>query len=320
MPQSPSQLPRKPLTGLKRVSRRLKTAVRQILSPVVPWLPDRVTNVFPSLGRVSTWLPNGAQVRLISDGDDGKDYIARKVAGRSLAQYEAETMQVFLRLLEKSATFIDVGANTGLFALAAAVSDPRRQVFAFEPVPQIVQRIQANVRLNQLQNVSVESFALSDFVGELEFHVPATTASLPSSASAAAGFKLQTQAIRVPTITLDAFVEQRDVRSVDLMKIDTETTEHFVLSGGANLIRRDQPAILCEVLYREGEQPIQRVLNRVFRPLGYRFFWITDDGLVETQAPLGDPRVILHNYLFIPPRRLREVEHLVAPSSSRYAA
>ncbi len=320
MPDSHTLLPRKPLTGFKRVSRALKTTMRQTLEPVVPWFPDLVTNLFPSLGRVSTWLPNGMKIRLISDGPDGKDYIARKVAGRKLALYETETMRVFLTLLEHSRTFIDIGANTGLFALAAAVSAPDRRVFAFEPVPQIVQRLRANAQLNRLANLSVEPFAASDSLGEITFHVPATTASLPSSSSAAAGFKAHTQAITVPAITLDAFAESRQIAAIDLMKIDTETTEHLVLAGAAERIRRDQPAIICEVLYRADEQPIQRILNTLMRPLGYRYFWITDEGLVETSAPLGDPRVILHNYLFIPPHRLDEVKPLIVPAHSRLAA
>lgn len=315
-----TDLPRKPLTGFKRVSRGIKTAARDILTPLIPLLPDLITNSFPSLGRVSTRLPSGRKLRMISDGDDGKDYIARKVAGRGLERFEAETMQVFLALLEHTTTFFDIGANTGIFALAAATSDPSRQAFAFEPVPQIVTRLNANVRLNQLTNLWVEACAVTDHEGELELHVPATTSSIPTSTSAQQGFKAQTRSIHVPAVTLDAFIQHRGIAHVDLMKIDTETTEHLVLTGAANLLERDEPAIICEVLRRGPEPPILNVLHAILSRLGYRYFWITEEGLVETRTPRGDERGWLNNYLFITPKRLGHIRHLIVDEPVKRAA
>lgn len=315
-----NQLPRKPLKGLKRVSRAIKTAARRALAPTASWLPDTVANFFPSLGRVSARLPGGRKLRLISDGETGKDYIVRKVAGRPIERFEPETMRVFLTLLEHSASFIDVGANTGIFALTAAVLDPRRRVYAFEPVPQIAARLQQHVRLNAVENLVIEVAAVTDCDGEVTLYVPATGASLPTSASLQPGFKGQTVRVTVPGVRLDSYLARRRAGPIDLLKIDTETTEPMVLTGAADLVRRDEPAIICEVLCGPAEEAILAVLNRQFAPLGYRFFWIIGEGLEETRAPRGDRHLELNNYLFISPKRVKQVAHLIVNAPARRCA
>lgn len=294
----------------KRLSRTAKTAIRNAAAPLLPYIPDFVTNVFPALGRISTRLPDGSTLRLISDGADGKDYIAYKVAGRSLGRFEPETTRVFTELLRNAKTFFDVGANTGLFALAAA-ADSERRVVGFEPVPQIARRFAENVRLNGFGNVRVEACAVDERVGELTLHIPITKSSLPTSASAAAGFKSETCAVPVPAVTLDRYVAEQGIVSVDLMKIDTETTEDRVLRGAAALIRRDEPAIVCEVLHQGRRPSVAAVVDDLLTPLGYRYFWITARGLVECVSPLGDPTNEFLNYLFITPRRLTQVASLI---------
>lgn len=294
----------------KRLSHAAKSAIRKALTPLLPFLPDGVKNVFPSLGRVTTQLPDGGKLRLISDGDDGKDYIAYKVAGRRLNRFEPETSRVFAALLPEAGTFFDVGANTGLFALAAA-ADPQRRVVGFEPVPQIARRFAENARLNGFRNLRVEACAVDEADGELTLHIPLTKSSLPTSASAAEGFKSETYAIQVPAVTLDGYVAKHAIDRVDLIKLDTETTEDRVLRGAAGLIRRDAPAIVCEVLHQGHRPSIADVLAESLTPLGYRYFWIKPEGLIECVTPLGDPTGKCMNYLFITAQRLGPVASLI---------
>ena len=91
--------------------------------------------------------------------------------------------------------------------------------------------------------------------------------------------------------TGDKFVRENQIARVDLMKIDTESTEPQVLSGLIETIRRDRPNIICEVLPELTEQRIQSLLA----PLGYKFFRITDRGLVKEEKISGD--LEFRNYL-----------------------
>ena len=81
--------------------------------------------------------------------------------------------------------------------------------------------------------------------------------------------------------------------------------------GAAGLIRRDAPAIVCEVLHQGHRPSIADVLAELLTPLGYRYFWIKPEGLVECIAPLGDPTGKYMNYLFITAQRLPPVASLI---------
>jgi len=56
------------------------------------------------------------------------DRITIAVFRDGLLAYEPETLQLFVALLPSAATVLDIGANTGLFALLAVTQDRRRAV------------------------------------------------------------------------------------------------------------------------------------------------------------------------------------------------
>ena len=91
----------------------------------------------------------------------------------------------------------------------------------------------------------------------------------------------------VSVITVDSFVRENAIEGVDLVKIDTESTEPQVLLGMIETIRRDQPAIICEVLKGRASE---KLLAQILRPLGYRFYLLTPDGrwsVIELKAILN---------------------------------
>ncbi len=79
--------------------------------------------------------------------------------------------------------------------------------------------------------------------------------------------------IEVEVIRLDQFVADHGL-NVDLVKIDTETTEPDVLAGMANTLERDKPDVFLEVL----EQTDGEAMDAVVLPLGYRLLEVRPDG------------------------------------------
>lgn len=98
---------------------------------------------------------------------------------------------------------------------------------------------------------------------------------------------------RVALTTLDDYLSSRKVARVDLIKIDTETTEPDVLEGALELLRSWRPAIFCEVLPGGGTE---RRLEELLFPLGYRAFLLTPRGPEPRDHVLGHPAWL--NYLF----------------------
>lgn len=252
----------------------------------------------PRVGVVEAELPDGRVLRLWSRGDDD---VASAVYWGGWAGHEPETAPHFYRLAVKARVTIDVGAHVGYFSLLAAYANPNGSVHAFEPLPQVHDRLQRNIELNGLNNVSCHRLALGRQSGREEFfHVPD---SIPSSSSLSRSFmesivdKDRLVASPVEVKTLDEFLTANDVRGVDLVKIDTEATEDQVVAGMLETIARDRPAVVCEVLPEGPAEAIEEML----RPFGYRYSLFTDRGLQSRPHVVPDER--WRNFLFEPSDR-----------------
>lgn len=243
------------------------------------------------VGIVTCRLPNGAELRLQSQGDD---WVSNQVYWRGWEGYEPETVPLFFRLALRAEVTVDIGAYVGYFTMLAAHANPRGRVFAFEPLPSVYRRLQRNVVLNRLSNVECREAACGAEEGTAEFyHVDAE---LPTSSSLSFDFMRAATDLKrtlVPVLTLDSFVAAQRLDRLDLVKIDTESTEPDVLSGALTALGRHHPMILCEVLKGRGSET---ALEELLRPLGYRFYLLTSDGPVPRERIEGHPEWL--NYLF----------------------
>ena len=59
----------------------------------------------------------------------------------------------------------DVGANAGIYSLAALSSNPDATVYAFEPTPEIAARLRSAVELNGIDQLNVQEAAIMDEPG-----------------------------------------------------------------------------------------------------------------------------------------------------------
>src|SRR5215471_14295105 len=75
--------------------------------------------------------------------------------------FSLTSYQVVKRLLAKGiapATILDVGANVGQFAVAAAILMPSAAIHSFEPLPACVQRFRRNTQ--RFKNITIHQTAL----------------------------------------------------------------------------------------------------------------------------------------------------------------
>jgi FkbM family methyltransferase len=130
-------------------------------------------------------------------------------------------------------TFVDVGANAGLYTVIAAhVAGPSGHVLAIEPQPQLRALLERNLRLNRLSNVSIETIAVGRGSGKGRLYQVSSTndgeATLRPSAEASS-FDAPSLEVRIDT--LSALVAKRGLPDVDGMKVDVEGGELDVLQG-----------------------------------------------------------------------------------------
>lgn len=290
----------------RRARRGLRTIVtwppvnRIVTGALRAALPERarhhpaLARFLPRAGLVEATLPDGRVLRMRSRGDDD---IASELFWRGWACHEPETTKVFYELAGSARVVLDVGAHVGYFALLAAHANPRASVFAFEPMARVRARLEDNIALNR-STVSCEPVALGGAPGSADFFH--TRNGIPSSSSLAEGFMRsivehgELTSSTVEVLTGDDFVQTRGLEGVDLVKIDTETTEAAVLEGLRQTLRRDRPHIVCEVL----DATVAADVEALLRPLGYEFFALTASGPVRRDHIRPDPR--WRNFLFAP--------------------
>jgi FkbM family methyltransferase len=125
-------------------------------------------------------------------------------------------------------TFIDIGANVGLYSLFVASRAKAARILAIEPQPGILDRLRFNLAVNPDVAVTVQPIALADRDGTVE---------LVLDPSDSGGTHLETQArpaarqniVSVPCRTLAAVIGKADLDRVDALKIDVEGAEDLVL-------------------------------------------------------------------------------------------
>ena len=184
-----------------------------------------------------------------------RDHIANLILQQGLAQYEAPTPSIFVALCrEASGVVLDVGANTGLFALLAAAANPGVRVCAFEPLASVRALLEGNIALNPnlAQRIAVQPFGLSRSSGSFTFYetinsfgLVTTSSSLELSHAKEVGdYVTQT----IETQSLDQWGERLGPDNVHLMKLDVEGHEHAVIEGGRRFLAKHRPYITIEVL------------------------------------------------------------------------
>lgn len=190
--------------------------------------------------------------------------------------FEAETRGFFEAFLRHGDCFLDVGANVGLYTLVAArIIGRSGRVHAFEPCTGTFERLQENVRLNRLNNVSCHQIALSNENARAEL----TLAKGGFDAWNSLGRPYMGEAAgreTVTTVTLDSFAKEHGLAGrITAIKIDVEGWENQVLAGADELLSARDAPVLCIEFTEEAAQFADsscRVLYQRLERLGYRMY------------------------------------------------
>jgi FkbM family methyltransferase len=158
--------------------------------------------------------------------------------------YEKDAVLTWETVINNTDTVIDIGANAGYYSLVAA---PRaKQVIAFEPSRKIRIQLEENVYRNGYNNVKIESYALSDRVGQTELYAAPTDNTGMTSLLPPENFTGEKDI--VPVTTLDEWITEQQLTGIQLVKIDVEGAEYKVLSGMKTILERQQPVLFVEVI------------------------------------------------------------------------
>jgi FkbM family methyltransferase len=148
--------------------------------------------------------------------------------------YELPVSRRIVKLAKAGGFMIDVGANYGYYSCLWAANRPNNKVIAFEASPRNSSALKLNLIKNELiTQVEVYEIAVGKERGHLFFDMG------PEEQSGWGGLLVdeQSDAIQVPVISLDQMFLKTDYLNIDLLKIDTEGADTWVLQGAEQLLR-----------------------------------------------------------------------------------
>lgn len=216
-------------------------------------------------------------------------------------------------LRKQSGVFMDVGVNLGQTLVKVKAIESGREYIGFEPNPLCVSYVQNIIKENRLQNTTLVPVGLftKDCVLKLDLFSESGTDSAASLISDFRPGEKIHSSIFVPVFSFDSLAEFFDEKAVGIIKIDVEGAELEVIKSLLNVIRRDHPILLMEVLpVYSAENTFRRIrqdeLESIFKGEGYRIFRIQKSkaGLFLAVEPVEEIGIHsdlgMSDYLIVP--------------------
>lgn len=191
--------------------------------------------------RVQRFFPeaNGNNIPLEFSKDIRLDLSKTDVGHRSIIYngfYELDLSKMMVRLARQGGLMVDVGANYGYFSCLWASKRPGNRVIAFEASPANIEPLKSNVRKNKLDDsIKVVALALGRESGTLKFNL-----ATENKQTGWGGFTISNDAnsVEVQVETLDHYASEHDIQKIDVLKIDVEGADTWVLYGAKVLLQK----------------------------------------------------------------------------------
>lgn len=185
-------------------------------------------------------------------------------------------LNLFSILSIDSDVILDIGANSGLFSLVAAKSNPGAEIIAFDILPETYHVLIDNLMLNGLLD-KVEIRLVGVGESGTIFYAPFNNISsdMPTSLSLDSR-PVSDDLVQVPTMSLDEICLPSFLQRKLLIKIDVEGTEIDIFFHGRETLSVIKPDIICEVLPGAREFCLY---DQILDDCSYRKYLITNEGL-----------------------------------------
>lgn len=204
--------------------------------------------------------------------------------------FERNEIKIFSNLIRPGMIIIDAGANIGLYSLIAGkLVGNNGKVISFEPSKETYLRLTNNIKLNKLFNVIPVNCGLGDTPNEQLFlrqdigNLDAERYLFPSNTPPL--LKLQnineinTQEL-IQVDTLDNYCLKNSIEKIDLIKIDTEGFEFYILKGASNMLINNPEVIIlmeCTPLGTARASTSQEEVFDLLRSYDFKIFYWSDN-------------------------------------------
>lgn len=268
------------------VLRRVTLALRAGLARV-GLLPLWVRLYEPLRRPLYARLKPEGELRLDAHGLTWRLDATDEVVARNLLTYgawEPEETTVFLGLLRPGMTVADIGANFGYHTLQAARKvGPQGRVVAFEPAPRNIELLRQHLTINAITNVTVVPAAVSDVVGERTLYQSTDNFGAHSLAARNVNSD-EYRPVPVQETSIDAWCAAHGIDGFDVVKMDAQGAEGFILRGGRDTFARRRDVVMVLEFWPFGLESLRTSPETVLEELrsqGFHLQYLAGRRLVD---------------------------------------
>ena len=211
----------------------------------------------------------------------------------ALGVYERAEADFFLSVCEKGMCVLDIGANVGFYtAIACHAVGSSGQVIALEPDPESYRYLERTIEANRVDNVRAFQLAASDertkkrlFLsmdnrGDNRLYDP----------------KESWNSVEVETVTVDGLFAELGLEKVDLIKMDVQGAEGYVLGGMKGIIEQSESLLLMSEFWPLGlrqanTDPLELLVQ--LEGLGLELYELVDE---TRPKKISDKRAFVGRY------------------------
>lgn len=198
------------------------------------------------------------------------------------------------RLLFELKVIIDVGANHGHFSKELYRYHPKSKFYCFEPFPETFDILKVNLPESNFHHLKL---ALGDIAETVMVSQNEPNQSDTNTLVNLIDSENESNKVSIQINTLDKFIEEHSIESIDLLKIDTEGYDLKVLKGAEECLKRG----LVKLIYVECGLDPQNTYHVFFPEILsylnlYNYVFV---GFFQTDIRKIDTKIHFSNALFV---------------------
>lgn len=127
---------------------------------------------------------------------------------------------------------IDIGANIGVFSLYASMMTRKGKVYSYEPFNAHYKRLQDNIALNNIKNISPFNLAVCKNSGERSLFINKECSGMHSVVFE----DNNKEEVKIKCTTLEEIFKKNKIKKCDFLKVDCEGAEYEIIYNTSNKI------------------------------------------------------------------------------------
>ena len=161
--------------------------------------------------------------------------------------HEPLTTHLMINELKQDMVCIDLGSNIGYYAVIESnIIGESGKVFAIEPSPVNFPILKLNLENQKKNNFVAYNIGIGDKNEEMEFIISAKS-NWSRIRMNNEKINSEDKVIKIPVKTLNSFVNENDIKKIDILRMDVEGFEYSILLGANEVLEKFKPKLFIEI-------------------------------------------------------------------------